>query len=570
MAINVKDKLVTLESLGVAYSTEQDAREEADQALSTRIDNIVAPEGDPSLTEVSDARVSGSTTYPTLKARLDADKAAIGTDIDGLKADLGDLGDIEVNDFEGGNDIFPYKSGDVRTYGGLTKIKRLKNYYIFDGAQTTGNLLRFAVFNDGSTVVSSTAPTYANRPAWYSPVNAFVLGHRYYFGVRLISGTYEWTGTSALDNFFDVRIQDNSNEVLYQSKNSEWTCTKIPEMICFTLGKGTYNNAVFELVIVDVTFNDKYIPEKHAIMDSSAAKLKLFFITDIHANLGAIVRLSHYASEHAEQIDEIVNGGDTARYEYASTANSNYFNSELAQKALAVIGNHDSAAYDENNKITWWAKTQKEVYDRYLAPYISGWGVVQPANAAELGLNYYYKDYSLIRVIYLDAMFWDATQRAWLVNVLESARVGAKSVICVAHGTDGGFTGDTDCNWTWYEDPDEVGYHSNLRFDGTAASAVADFITAGGEFICWLTGHTHRDKIGHMTAYPNQFALIMNRSGGKPTETRAADYSGTLVVVDRVNKLVKLIRCGDTFDAYMRPKNTLCYNYSTQELISQT
>jgi len=98
MAINVKDKLVTLESLGVAYSTEQDAREEADQALSTRIDNIVAPEGDPSLTEVSDARVSGSTTYPTLKARLDADKAAIGTDIDGLKADLGALSQGVMSD----------------------------------------------------------------------------------------------------------------------------------------------------------------------------------------------------------------------------------------------------------------------------------------------------------------------------------------------------------------------------------------------------------------------------------------------------------------------------------------
>jgi len=103
MAINVKDKLVTLESLGVAYSAEQDAREEADQALSTRIDNIVAPEGDPSLTEVSDARVSGSTTYPTLKARLDADKAAIGTDIDGLKADLEGL-DERVEALEDGGD----------------------------------------------------------------------------------------------------------------------------------------------------------------------------------------------------------------------------------------------------------------------------------------------------------------------------------------------------------------------------------------------------------------------------------------------------------------------------------
>ena len=89
MAINVKDKLVTVESLGIAYSTEQDARQEADQALSTRIDNIVAPDGDPSLTEVSDARVSGSTTHNTLKARLDADQAAVGTEIAEIKADLG-------------------------------------------------------------------------------------------------------------------------------------------------------------------------------------------------------------------------------------------------------------------------------------------------------------------------------------------------------------------------------------------------------------------------------------------------------------------------------------------------
>ena len=98
MAINVKDKLVTLESLGVAYSAEQDAREEADQALSTRIDNIVAPEGDPSLTEVSDARVSGSTTHNTLKARLDADKTAIETEISQLSADLGALNTATTED----------------------------------------------------------------------------------------------------------------------------------------------------------------------------------------------------------------------------------------------------------------------------------------------------------------------------------------------------------------------------------------------------------------------------------------------------------------------------------------
>lgn len=91
MTTNLKDKLITLESLGIVYSEEQDTREAADLALSTRIDNIVAPEGDPSLSEVADARVSGSTTYANLKARLDADKASIGEEVDEIKADLEDL-----------------------------------------------------------------------------------------------------------------------------------------------------------------------------------------------------------------------------------------------------------------------------------------------------------------------------------------------------------------------------------------------------------------------------------------------------------------------------------------------
>lgn len=120
MAINVKDKLVTVESLGIAYSTEQDARQEADQALSTRIDNIVAPDGDPSLTEVSDARVSGSTTHNTLKARLDADQAAVGTEIAELKADLGDKSNLETNDkssiVNAINEIFDGGGSDVQIY----------------------------------------------------------------------------------------------------------------------------------------------------------------------------------------------------------------------------------------------------------------------------------------------------------------------------------------------------------------------------------------------------------------------------------------------------------------------
>ena len=170
MAINVKDKLVTLESLGVAYSAEQDAREEADQALSTRIDNIVAPEGDPSLTEVSDARVSGSTTYPTLKARLDADKAAIGTDIDGLKADLGAYNNkaIKSLSFSDGTPsgdysiVFPtFVQGGISISGGTiikyTESARdirtetpISGGYLIHNLDTGNNNIRIYIFVNGT------------------------------------------------------------------------------------------------------------------------------------------------------------------------------------------------------------------------------------------------------------------------------------------------------------------------------------------------------------------------------------------------------------------------------------
>ena len=127
MAINVKDKLVTVESLGIAYSAEQGARQEADQALSTRIDNIVAPDGDPSLTEVSDARVSGQTTHNTLKARLDADQAAVGTEIAELKADLG----ANANNIrERGNGTHVFSKFESGAYNNTTGAREASSVYI--------------------------------------------------------------------------------------------------------------------------------------------------------------------------------------------------------------------------------------------------------------------------------------------------------------------------------------------------------------------------------------------------------------------------------------------------------
>lgn len=58
------------------------------EALSARVNNIIAPSGEASLSEVVDARLSGysGTTYQNLKARIDADFAALGS----TKADKSD------------------------------------------------------------------------------------------------------------------------------------------------------------------------------------------------------------------------------------------------------------------------------------------------------------------------------------------------------------------------------------------------------------------------------------------------------------------------------------------------
>ena len=61
-------------------------------ALETRIDNIVAPSGDPSLTEVSDARVGAdSTVYSTLKGRIDGEIDELNERLDTVDTKLDEV-----------------------------------------------------------------------------------------------------------------------------------------------------------------------------------------------------------------------------------------------------------------------------------------------------------------------------------------------------------------------------------------------------------------------------------------------------------------------------------------------
>ncbi len=110
-------------------------------------------------------------------------------------------------------------------------------------------------------------------------------------------------------------------------------------------------------------------------------------------------------------------------------------------------------------------------------------------------------------------------------------------------------------------------------------AAVADFKADGGEFICYLCGHTHTDFVFCNENYPDQLFVVVDASN----IGQAIHYSDTyrvkgtrtqdlfnLFSYDLERKLVKIVRIGANADCLLRSKRSLCMNYVTGEVVSQS
>ncbi|MBO7393183.1 MAG: hypothetical protein J6U98_03155, partial [Abditibacteriota bacterium] len=102
--------------------------------------------------------------------------------------------------------------------------------------------------------------------------------------------------------------------------------------------------------------------------------------------------------------------------------------------------------------------------------------------------------------------------------------------------------------------------------------------STGGEFVCWIGGHTHYDSIAYNRNYPTQLCICVAGTNREQSEawddsmrvdgTRSQD-SANAFIVDTSNKLVKLIKIGNNSDNYQRPKNRITIKYDTRTLITQ-
>ena len=301
--------------------------------------------------------------------------------------------------------------------------------------------------------------------------------------------------------------------------------------------------------------------------------LSLAVLTDIHGDKQNLERYMEFTKKYSNFITDKLCLGDMVTSKFTSDF-TYWLNISGTEKILSVIGNHDTWKDNANYPI----EDKTLVYNKYIAPNVSNWGVVQPANAETKGLNYYYKDYvnSSIRLIVLDDNYYDDLQHNWFVATLEEARTKNYHVVVCEHQQPTKVFKSIGSNFETL-DYDYVNLTTGYRHQDRL-SAVNTFIGNGGVFITWLSGDSHYDKFGvHEGSNGKQLSLVFENAqcsdywnDSQRVRGQKSQDSFNFVSIDTYSKIIKVIRIGNNTDRYLRPKNTICYNYATHTIISQS
>ena len=308
------------------------------------------------------------------------------------------------------------------------------------------------------------------------------------------------------------------------------------------------------------------------------APLCLIHCSDIHNNTvgdtGGVsveknsIRIAKFAKNYQSYIHDVIHTGDSvyATYggEFPWTAN------EDVAKFLNVIGNHDI----ENN--TGWPN----VFSKFIAPYAESWGITLPENAAENGLCYYYKDYTSNNVRLIVLMDWNNNvasyinaENTWLQSVLADAKTQGLTVVCAAHVSPQKLDLIEGCTFNSWEceGHGDAGGNTAMSF----ASTVDDFIQGGGNFACWLCGHTHFDMVGTLHSYPEQLVIIVENASCWSKWNTDKRVGGTLsqdcfnvMTIDTTLKRVNVMRIGSNFASAIQHKGAFSYDYGKGKLLN--
>lgn len=306
----------------------------------------------------------------------------------------------------------------------------------------------------------------------------------------------------------------------------------------------------------------------------------LLHFSDIHGDKDCLENIIEFYRHYSSYIDDVLHTGDSVTT-YSTDSMDFWANTDGAENILNCIGNHDTRVGS-----VWTSLNMADSYESYFADYIGNWGASYQQNQ-----TYYYKDYANkgVRLVVLDIMHQTDEQLAWFEGVLDDALSSSYHVIVAAHSRahwqfdshetswddkmhspeySGGYSyGDTSGN-------SGTSYPSNLA--DAYATAVDNFIDDGGNFVCWIHGHTHYKMLAQLHTHPRQLDVAVANAGGasyawtyvwdRSPWTKSMDDFNVLAI-DTVSKVLKIAKVGVDYDRYMRHVDTVAYDYGTHELI---
>lgn len=327
--------------------------------------------------------------------------------------------------------------------------------------------------------------------------------------------------------------------------------------------------------------------------------------SDMHGDLKRFENVVQYANVLGA--NGIVVSGDNVMM--VSSNGTGYMNDVISKYPsipfLNCIGNHE--AYPENTY------DNEYLFENHISPFVEQGGYLSSSEVAAT-MPYYYVDFDneKLRIItlnqYDNACYWGEglggrlgqTQVTWFCNTLLSTPEGYGVIIMMHSPEDKVDTPNEFSNWNQTingngRDEDEYGYAVNGLYvnsmrpiktiidafisktalsttyaentkngnNGETVSISADFseVTDGVEFVCYITGHRHKDNIGYVHSatnrqlmlniccgnahYPKYSGLSFSEGVDLPRGDRGITQDAFNVYgIDRPNGRVKIARVG--------------------------
>lgn len=286
----------------------------------------------------------------------------------------------------------------------------------------------------------------------------------------------------------------------------------------------------------------------------------LLWFSDIHSDKVQFKRIMQFYERYKTYMNGVLCTGDmvfdSLKDDYS------YLENDL-KKLMITLGNHDIARTAWNDQTV----TAEEDYNIFIKPFAEA-GLVDNFT---LNKCYWYKDYSAqkLRLIGLDALHWDEAQKNWLETSLNDAKNKGYSVVCANHFFGGRNRTHIECAFDNVQKLSE----GDASINAEAPATIQKFIDKGGDFVCWLSGHTHRDYVYYLTDYPKQIGFTIDCATCSNGVTDEERENGTksqdcfnLIAFDTTRKLVKIARIGSDRDSLLRKKDTFCINYQTKKI----